>query len=421
MRVRPVAFGLAVLLVLAACSNAKSSSGGSTASAPGVTATEIRVGGLAAITGPLGDQYEPIFKGVQAYIDMVNEQGGVNGRRIRLVAKRDDATNPSRNLAQARALVEEDKVFAVLGVASPIFTGGRYLADNRVPTFGWNVNPEWAQGDALFGEKGSYLNFKHPGPELPYIATRVGAKKVGVVAYTAVQSADCADGQVNGYKKYGLDVVLKDTSLPFGVTDISADIQRLRQAGVQFVGTCMDPTGNTLLSRSLKQFGLNDVKQYWPNGYDQDTLSKFADLMEGVYFTSDFVPFEAASQSAGMRTFLDQMHRRFPDQQISEVVLAGWVNADLFVTALRDVGKNVTRQKLIADINKKRDWTAHGTFSPIDWTIAHHANSPLDCTAFIQVQHGKFVPVFGNATSPFVCWKLDQATLDPVPSPKFSS
>src|SRR5205085_6948547 len=96
-------------------------------------AAEVRVGGMAAVTGPLGDQYSPVFDGAEAYFAMVTAQGGVNGRKIKLVAKLDDATDSARNASQARALVEQKNVFAVIPVAAPLFPGGKYLADHNVP------------------------------------------------------------------------------------------------------------------------------------------------------------------------------------------------------------------------------------------------------------------------------------------------
>ncbi len=99
-----VVVGVAILA--AACGNAERSGeqqgsaerpAGTTAPAgevrevrePGVTATEIRVGGVASITKPINGPYGDSCKGVQAYFDMVNAQGGVHGRRLRLVACRD--------------------------------------------------------------------------------------------------------------------------------------------------------------------------------------------------------------------------------------------------------------------------------------------------------------------------------------------
>ncbi len=417
--IRKTARSLALLLVptllLAACSNASSStsSGNQT---EGVSSNEIDVGGIAASTGPLADQYSPIFGAVQAYFDMVNAQGGVNGRKLKYVAQLDDQSLPSLDVSQARALVEQDHVFAIVGVATPLFAAGKYLGQTGVPTFGWNVNPEWSDGPNLFGDKGSYLDFTNQGPELAFIASKVGATRVGVIAYTVQQSAECATGVVKLFHKFHLDVVLQDTSLPFGFTDISGDVNKLKNSGAQFVATCMDPTGNTTLSQGLQEAGLyNKVAQYWPNGYDQVTLNKYAPLMQGVYFSTGNVPY-AHGYTQGMDGYLDAMGAH--NLTVGDVTLAGWINADLFVTGLRKLGHDVTRQGLINVINKMKNYTAGGITPGIDWTQQHTGSGSLDCTAFLQARGTQFVPAFATGKDPFVCFQGPHAdTLQQYPFP----
>jgi ABC-type branched-subunit amino acid transport system substrate-binding protein len=439
--VRVVAVVAAFVVVAAACGNAGdddntakpsgasdttvAATGGTTVDdnapghAPGVSATEIKVGGLGSATGPLAPQYGPIEKGVRAYLDMVNDAGGVNGRKITWVGFRDDATNPSQNVSQSRALVEQDKVFAIVGVAAPIFPGGEYLAQTGIPTFGWNVNDEWELGPNMFGEKGSFLDILHPGPALPFLAKKLGLTKVALLAYGVPQSADCAKGQASRFRDFGMDVVLEDTNLPFGATDISADIQKMKAGGVQFVTTCMDPSGNTLVSRSLKRAGMNDVVQYWPTGYDQETLQQFGAEMDGVWLGSFFVPFEKASTSKGMTKYLAEMKKRYPDvDPRQEVVLAGWIDADLFVTGLKAAGKNPTWEKVISSVNSITRYTANGIMRPIDWTKEHSGSGPYDCVAFVHVENGAFVPKFGTKDSPYTCFAPNSTTLNTVPAPK---
>ncbi len=410
MRLRIMALAM-VSIVVAACGNA--GSGGSAASnqTDGVSSTEIKVGGLAAITGPLGNQYAPIFDGAQAYFDMINEQGGVNGRKIKLAVKLDDATDPARNASQARALVEQHHVFAVIPVAAPVFAGGKYLSGHNIPTFGWHINPEWSPGPSMFGQDGSYIDFTGISTFHGYLAKNIGAKKVAILAYTASQSRDCAVGAEKSYKQYGFDVAFVDSTLAFGTPSLDGDVQRMKDAGVDYVATCMDVTGNVLLSKTLKRAGLNNVKQFWPTGYDAEALNKFPDLYEGVYFRAGFVPFENAAMSPGMTQFLDEMKKRKPNTKISEVVLAGWINADMFVTGLRAAGKDLTRQKLIDSINKITDYTANQAESPVNWTIAHTGASPTDCDAYLQVKHGKFTPIFKQ---PFVCYPHQSPTVPNV-------
>jgi len=405
-----LAIAMAVAVAGVACSNA-SSGGGSGGQTQGVSGNEIQVGGMAAVTGPLGDQYAPIFDGAQAYFDMVNEQGGVFGRKIKLVAKLDDATDATRNASQARALVEQHHVFAVIPVASPVFPGGKYLGDRNIPTFGWHINPEWSPGPSMFGQDGSYIDFTGVNTFDGYLGKHIGTKKVAIFAYTVSQSRDCATGAEKSWKQYGFDVAFNDSSLAFGTTSMDADVQRVKDAGVDTVVTCMDVTGNTLLSKTLRRAGLGNVKQFWPTGYDAKELAQFPDLYENVYFRSGFVPFEEANLSPGLAQFLSEMKRRKPNTQISEVVLAGWIDADLFVKGLQAAGRDLTRQKLINAINAITDYTANGIEGPVNWKVQHTQANPTDCDAYLQVQHGKFTPIFKQ---PFVCYPHASPTIPNV-------
>ncbi len=133
------------MLIAGACGNASdrlnSASGGggpaTTASAedlqknvpsdqPGVTDTEIRVGGVASKTNPLGGNYDRAFQGVKAYFEMINEQGGIYGRQLKLVSERDDQL--ANNQTEVQALLSQDNVFAVLPIATLLFTGADTLA-----------------------------------------------------------------------------------------------------------------------------------------------------------------------------------------------------------------------------------------------------------------------------------------------------
>ena len=68
----------------------------------------------------------------------------------------------------------------------------------------------------LFGEKGSYLCLTCPQGAPAYVATQLHVKNVAILAYTAPQSADCANGMEAGFKKLGFNVALNDSSLAFG-------------------------------------------------------------------------------------------------------------------------------------------------------------------------------------------------------------
>jgi branched-chain amino acid transport system substrate-binding protein len=101
--------------------------------APGVTDTEIKIGQTMPYSGP-ASAYGVIGRTEAAYFKMINEQGGINGRKINLISL-DDAYSPPKTVEQVRRLVEDEKVafcFQTLGTP-PNLAIRQYLNDNKVP------------------------------------------------------------------------------------------------------------------------------------------------------------------------------------------------------------------------------------------------------------------------------------------------
>lgn len=383
---------------------------------PGVTSSTINVGGMAGVTNPVGQPYASGFDGTQAYFDYINAKGGVFGRKFKLVQKLDDQSRASQDVTEARSLVEESKVFAIAPVVTQVFSGAQYLASKGTPTFGWNIGTEWATGyptpgkfsgftnsgaPNLFGEKGSYLCLECPQFAPAYIANQIGAKNVAILAYTAAQSAACATGMEAGFKKYGLNVVLADSSLAFGFQDLGSDVDTMRSKNVQFVGTCMDVSGEVNVARDLQRAGLTSIKFYAPQGYDPGTLAKYGNELNGIYFGIDFVPFETPKQSKGLTLFENQMKKE--KKPINEQALSGWINADLLYKGIKKAGPNFTQKSVVDAINSFNGYTADGIRPPINWSFDGHGPGHEACTAYVEAINGKFVPQFANPGQPFVC------------------
>ena len=149
----------------------------------------------------------------------------------------------SEDVEEARSLVEEKHVFAVLPVVTQIFAAGPYLASKGVPTFGWNINAEWADGPNLFGEKGSYLCFTCPSlapacRRPPGRGAHRRDPRVHRVVVGAVRGRDRS--RLQGVR---LRCRVRGHSLAFGFTDLGSDIDAMKSKGVQFVATCMDISG----------------------------------------------------------------------------------------------------------------------------------------------------------------------------------
>jgi ABC-type branched-subunit amino acid transport system substrate-binding protein len=405
---------IAVLLVLgvmaAACGNSSDSEEGKkttgvTVDQPGVTDTEIRVSGIASVTNPLGTDYGAAFDGVEAYFEMVNSEGGIHGRKLRLTNKRDDQLGNA--LTEAQGLIAQDNAFAAIPIAELLFTGAKVLADANIPTFGWNVNQEWTGPENFFEQEGA-LCFDCPGVGLPWLAKELGKTKIGLLAYNVPQSSDCAKGVDASFKMYPTAEIVYDTrSLPFAVTDVSADVQRMKERGVDLVTTCMDQNGVLAIEREMEKQNL-DAIQWLPNAYDQDFMDQYGEFFEGSYVRTRFAPFESKPQPKGLQLFNEWMDKT--GKKKKELALIGWIDADMLVTGLRAAGPNFTQQKVIDELNKLTNYNAQGILPGLDWTKQHKdptvpANrTDDDCFSVSKIENKKFVPAFTEPGKPFICF-----------------
>jgi len=381
--------------------------------APGVDDSTIRVGGVASVTNPIGGPYGEVFDGVQAYFDYINDQGGIYGRQLELVAQEDDNTG-FENREDVQNLLSQD-LFAILPIATLDFSGADLIADANVPAYGWNINEEFNHHPNIFGERG-FLCFTCATPGLPWLAQEVGATNIAILAYDVPQSADCAEGIQNSFDQFPTaDIAFVDDSLPYGIPDLSAQVRDMKDAGVDMVTTCMDFNGVTTLQNEMRRQEL-DAVQYLPNGYDYDFLEENGDLFEGAYVRTDFVPFEVPDEDKpeGMALYLEWIDEQ--GGNVGELSLAGWLSADMFVTGLRAAGPEFSQQGVIDGLNQLHDYDAMGIVPDKDWAIEHDDTGPLLCDVILQIQDSEFVQQFSPPDQPFTCIEKDVTEVPEEPT-----
>ena len=117
---------------------------------PGVTDTEIKIGQTMPYSGP-ASSYGTIGRAQAAYFAKINAEGGINGRKLKLISL-DDAYNPAKTVEQTRRLVEHDNVFLIFNpIGSPTNAAiQKYLNQRRVPQLFVGT------GDAKFGDPKRY-------------------------------------------------------------------------------------------------------------------------------------------------------------------------------------------------------------------------------------------------------------------------
>ena len=382
---------------------------GAAAGAPGVSAKEIQVGAISTLTGPIAANFESLVPGVEAYFDYVNAHGGVNGRKLVMAHSLDDGGNPSQFNSLANTLINQDHVFAVVGVATAFFSPNVFL-ENKTPVFGYAVTSNWSPGQNLFAAGGSVQYYPAGEPSINWWVNKVNGKKanVGLLALGVASSADSCKAFTQGLQQAGIKVGYTDFNVAYGGNP-APDIKRMQAAGVNTVVSCMDVNTNISMARAIQQYNYKGVKSLWLSGNDQPTLDQYQSLMQNVWFQIAHVPFAYGKTDPGkypaLAAYLKTMRKYQPKYVLDEVALQGWESAALFAQGVKMAGKNLTQANLVTQVNKITNFTA-GLFAPVNWTQAHNVNdvTPPYCAAWIQVKGDQFVPAYDTNNSSFICF-----------------
>jgi len=216
-----------------------------TAEVPGITDTEIILGADVPLSGALAAVYATIPQATQAYFDYINDtQGGVCGRKI-VYKVEDNLDDPARAIEAVRKLVEQDKVFAIVGSLgdAPHPAVWDYLNENGVPDILVSV------GAHMFGAdpEGHPWTVQMIGSNRleglafgQYISENLPGKKVAVLYPNLPMGTDCLEGV-----KQGLDPdkneIVSEQSFEITAVSISSQVNNLKNAGAEVVVTNATP------------------------------------------------------------------------------------------------------------------------------------------------------------------------------------
>ncbi|KPM51759.1 branched-chain amino acid ABC transporter substrate-binding protein [Frankia sp. R43] len=367
---------------------------GQTADDPtrGITDTEITIGGLAYLTSANGSSMAGSELGAQARFDRANADGGINGRKIHYVGTLDDGNDPARNIVQAKALVEREKIFAAVPVMT---TSANYLdtfCEETVPFFGWGTNQGYCGTSIGFGITGCSL----PDEKLGYTLTTYGPlfqamfdgkAKGRSIALIGIDNDSARDGLAavsRSISAVGLDVVYEENPIPpSGATDTTAIVNAIMGANdgapPDVVYYIADFNSTIKLTAALAAAGFQG-KNLNPVGYDP-RLAGFEGL-QSSYTVLLWQPGVDTSVPA-IRQMVDDFGKYAPGTAISLPAMAGYWAADMFVTAVTKAGRDLTIDSLLKLLNNDYSNYVEGALPETRWPTNHYIQAP--CGSLVQM------------------------------------
>ncbi|TVQ09232.1 MAG: ABC transporter substrate-binding protein [Balneolaceae bacterium] len=313
---------------------------------PGVTDDEIVIGTWGPLTGPAA-LWGGVIRGMEAYFQLINEEGGIHGRQIRLVY-RDDGYEPPRTVSAVRQMVQNDEVFLFVGGigTAPGMAVRNFIIDNNIP---W-ISP--ATGSTHFGYPPRENIFSmYPlyvddaALQVDYAVNDLGASRIAII----YQNDDYGKGGLTGaemaLEEMGMQLVAK-VSTEIMDSDLSSHAARLRESGAEVVLLWVLPRQAAII------MGTTAVLGYRPQWIASSTLSDFElmyDITDGAWEGVIFSNFglSPTSDHPLVNKYREALHRFSPENRFSAFTQSGFLFAEPVVEALRMAGRDLTREKLI--------------------------------------------------------------------------
>lgn len=353
----------------------------------GVTEQTIVIGQSAAFSGPAAELGGEMKKGAKAYFDLVNSEGGVAGRKIELVSL-DDGYEPNRAADNTKKLINDHKVFALFGyvgtptsnAALPIFT------EEKVPFFGAYTGANSLREPLnryIFNVRASYYDETEAIVE-QLVST--GVKNIAVFYQNDAYGKAGLTGVERAMKKRNLPISALGT-VERNTVDVAKAVQDIKAVSPDAIIMVSAYKSCGEFIRQARKAGSN--AQFFNVSFvGSNALASDLGAAGSGVAISQVVPFPWSPSVAVVKEYHKTMAQFAPKNPYSFGSLEGYIAAKVFVEGLKRTGKELTREKFIATLEKTNDLDVggfHVSFAP----NKHDASKYVDLT--IIGKSGKFL------------------------------
>ncbi|MEV1247827.1 ABC transporter substrate-binding protein [Nonomuraea sp. NPDC050022] len=369
----------ALVLAVGACGG-----GGSSAASD----KEIKIGAWYPLTGAVAASGVPQRAGADAYFKMINDKGGVNGRKINWIVK-DNAFDPQQTVQIARELIGQDKVVAIVaanGTAQGEASFPFVLQQSKVPILNelggaatWYTPPR----PGLFGTQTLY---EDQAAALAAWAGEDGAKKVLVVHSDPAAFVNVAKQVGPVLQKVSPGSTTELLSVKFQSTDWSPTITQVKAKKPDAVIVILASPEAAAFLKEAKLQGLSVPMYGYAPTAAASTLTLAGDAAEG--FKAVQLVKVPSDEDPAVKEFRDAMAKYEPKQPADFIALWGWTAAKVFVQIAQTIQGPVTSQSLVAAYEKAGNIDP-GVAPVMNFSAANHLGTRA--VQKVVVKGGQFV------------------------------
>jgi len=313
----------------------------------GVSKDEILLGSIQDLSGPLAGFGKQARAGMLLAVDEINEQGGVNGRKIKLLVE-DSGYDPKKAVLAAQKLVNQDKIFMMvghIGTAQNMAAMPVQFEKNVINFFPITAAREMYEPFHKLKYSFAAPYYDQMRLAVPKLVKEKGAKKVCTLYQDDDFGLEVLKGGEDGLKTIGMEFAEK-TSYKRGATDFSSQVSKMQASGCDFVvlGTIIRETIGAI--GTARKLGYNPTFIGSSAAYT-DLIHKIGGkAMDGLYATMTVQNPYTDEQTPSIRFWANKYKTKF-NEDPTVFSVYGYMIINTFASAANKAGKNLTTDSYI--------------------------------------------------------------------------
>jgi branched-chain amino acid transport system substrate-binding protein len=358
---------------------------------------EIKVGGIFDLTGVTSDVGKPFAQGVQDAVAWVNDNGGINGKKIKLIGA-DYAYKIDQARALYKKLVNDDKVVMIQGWGTGDTEALKdFVGQDKVPYFSASFSAPLADpskfpynffvAPTYSDQLRSWLDWvkqdhaKSGGKGKPKVAFMFGDNAYGKSPIAAGRKYAA---------EIGVDVV-DEAVLPPNFQDATSQLLTMKQKGVEYAYINVTTTGVSLVLRDAKKLGMTVKFGSNPYGFSESLVAVAGPLAEGVTGVMPNPPY--GTPVPGMKDVVAMHDKLRAGEKGDAMYVRGYAYVVVWAEALRRADKagQLNGPGVKAAAETMADFSTGGLSQSVTYTPTDHR--PTMTTSIYQVQGGKLVKI----------------------------
>ncbi|MGB8294897.1 MAG: ABC transporter substrate-binding protein [Polyangia bacterium] len=358
---------------------------------PALARETIKIGAILGVTGPAANLGGPEARTLEMLVQEINKKGGIKGNPVELIIK-DSSASPEKAISFAKQLIDEEKVFAIIGPS----TSGETMKIKTLAEDGKTILLSCAAAEAIVKPVGKYVfktpqNDSHAVRKIYDQMKKAGISKIGVVSSNTGFGKAGKEQLEKLAPEYGITIAANEV-YDKEATDLTAVVTKLKAAGVQaFVNWSIEPA-QAIVIKNARQIGL-EIPIFESHGFGNIQYVKAAGpAAEGVIFPAGrLLVAESLPADNKQKTLLTKYKKDYEARFHEDASTFGGHAYDAFtilVKAIETAGPD--KEKVRAAIESLQGFV--GTAGIFNFSVQDHNGLALDAFEMLTVKNGRFVP-----------------------------